>query len=97
VRDFDGDFDGQRFWSAGDMVRVVAETYLLFDGFDVAVRDWRCRSSHPKRPSPNSQSRTARSWRSLRQERPGRARDVGAVKYERGREPSDEDDASISD
>ena len=95
VRDFDGDFDEQRFWSADDVVLVVAETYLLFDGFDVAVRDWRYHSSHPKRP--NSQSRTARSWRSLRQERPGRARDVGAVKYERGREPSDEDDASILD
>jgi len=81
VRGFDGKFDGQRFRCAGDMVRVMAETYLLFDGFDVAVRDWRCRSSHPKRPSPNSQSRTARSWRGLRQARPGRARDVvGAVK-----------------
>ena len=79
VRDFDGDFDGQRFWSADDVVLVVAETYLLFDGFDVAVRDWRCRSLHPKRPSPNSQSRTARSWRGLRQARPGRARDVAGV------------------
>ena len=90
MRGFDGKFDGQRFRCAGDMARVMAETYLLFDGFDVAVRDWRCRSLHPKRPSPNSQSRTARSWRGLRQARPGRARDdIGVVKLsstERGRE-----------
>jgi hypothetical protein len=58
VRDFDGDSDRQRFRCASEMVRVMAGTYLLFDGFDVAVRDWRCRSSRPTGPSPNS-ARTA--------------------------------------
>ena len=50
VRDFEGESDGQRFRCVGEMARVMAETYLLFDGFDVAVRDWRCRSSSPKAP-----------------------------------------------
>ena len=31
VRDFDGDSDEQRFYCAGEMMRVMAETYLLFD------------------------------------------------------------------
>lgn len=78
MRDFDGGSEGQRFCCAGEMVRVMAETYLLFDGFDVAVRDWRCRSSHPTAPSPNSHTRP-RSWRGLRQEPSARARDVDTV------------------
>lgn len=62
VRNFDGESDGQRFICAGEVVRVMAETYLLFDGFDVAVRDWRCRPSHP---NAQLQIRSARTRRRL--------------------------------
>lgn len=41
----DGGFGAPAIWCGW-----MAETYLLFDGFDVAVRDWRCRSSSPKAP-----------------------------------------------
>lgn len=64
VRNFAGESDGQRFRCVGEMARVMAKTYLLFDGFDVAVRDWRCRS---KPPSPKfAGPHTPRSWHGLR-------------------------------
>jgi hypothetical protein len=58
VRDFDAESDEQRFYCVGEMMRVMAETYLLFDGFDVAVRDWMCRSPHSYAFSKFERART---------------------------------------
>jgi hypothetical protein len=64
VRNFDAVSDEQRFYCVGKVLRVMAETYLLFDGFDVAVRDWRCRSPHPTRLEFD-EGPHRRSWRLL--------------------------------